>query len=165
MRGLILAATLLTALPANAGDVITGRASVIDADTIEITGQRIRLDGIDAPESWQTCRRANGEGYQCGRDAADALDQFLAESRPTICDVVDHDRYKRAVARCKRNDGASVNAWLVSQGWAVDWERYSHGRFAAEQVAAKSQGLGIWQGEFTLPCIARAERGKRKPSC
>jgi len=48
---LILAA-LLFAAPAYAGD-ITGRASVVDGDTIDIHGERIRLDGIDAAESWQ----------------------------------------------------------------------------------------------------------------
>jgi len=31
-------------------------ASVIDGDTIEVHGQRIRIHGIDAPESRQLCR-------------------------------------------------------------------------------------------------------------
>lgn len=165
MRALTFVAVVIAAMPTAAAEQITGRASVIDGDTIEIHDQRIRLNGIDAPESWQRCETDSDKQYACGKEAADALDLFLAASRPTICDVVDYDRYKRAVANCKRADGASVNAWLVSKGWAVDWERYSHGQFADEQDAAQKAELGIWQGEFTLPCIARAERGKRKPSC
>ncbi len=48
MRALTIALCLL-ATPALAD--VTGTASVIDGDTIEIHGQRIRLHGIDAPEN------------------------------------------------------------------------------------------------------------------
>ena len=38
-----------------ATDVLAGVATVIDGDTLEIHGTRIRLHGIDAPESAQLC--------------------------------------------------------------------------------------------------------------
>ncbi len=41
--------------PAEANEPVTGRASVVDGDTIEIAGERIRFNGVDAPESWQIC--------------------------------------------------------------------------------------------------------------
>lgn len=156
---------LLLALPANAADPIIGRATVIDGDTIEIAGERIRFNGIDAPESWQRCEDESGEEYRCGKEAAFALDEWLAQSRPTRCEFVERDRYKRFVGTCFRADGYEVNRWLVETGNAVDWPRYSDWLYADSQENAKAQRLGIWRGAFTEPCVARGERAKRKPSC
>ncbi|TBD01836.1 thermonuclease family protein [Rhizobium ruizarguesonis] len=146
-------------------DTLVGRASVIDGDTVEIIGKRIRLSGIDAPESWQVCRDEGGRRYRCGKDAAFALDEFLSRSRPTTCRTRGKDRYRRFVADCTRADGENVNAWLVRQGFAVDWWRYSKGMFKDEQGLAKASRIGIWRGSFDLPCEARAMRSKRPPAC
>jgi endonuclease YncB( thermonuclease family) len=131
---------------------------VIDGDTIEIHGERIRLDGIDAPESWQTCEDADGLAYPCGRLAADALEVFLAASRPTRCEIVSNDRYGRQVGICFRDDGAEVNAWLVSQGHALDWPRYSKGRYSPQQADAEAARRGMWRGDFVEPWTARKLR-------
>lgn len=70
---------VVTAAAANA-DAITGRASVIDADTLEIHGERIRILDIDAPESRQTCSQwvtetdvFRVEEWRCGQQASLAL--------------------------------------------------------------------------------------------
>jgi hypothetical protein len=73
---------------------IVGRASVIDGDTIEIRGQRIRLFGIDAPEGRQTCTDAKGAAYRCGQKAAQALDYRISDGVVT-CEPKDRDRYGR----------------------------------------------------------------------
>ncbi|AUX76304.1 thermonuclease family protein [Sinorhizobium fredii] len=161
-------ATALAIIPvkaASAADAITGRATVIDGDTIEIRGKRIRLQGVDAPESWQHCGDGDGGTYRCGKEAAAALDRFLSSSRPTRCEILERDRYDRSVSVCFRADGREVNQWLVQGGHAVDWGKYSKGAYADVQELARSRGAGIWRGDFDLPCQARAKHTRREPSC
>lgn len=135
---------------------IVGRASVIDGDTIEISGQRVRFNGIDAPESAQRCQNAAGKSYACGSEAANALDVFLATSRPVTCKFVDWDQYGRFVGNCSRADGGSVQEWLVANGHALDWPQYSHGTFSRQEKAAEASRLGVWQGKFQKPWEWRA---------
>jgi succinoglycan biosynthesis protein ExoI len=163
-------ALLATFSPArgNAADNITGRASVVDGDTIDIGDVRIRFNGIDAPESWQRCKQSTRNAYRCGKEAAFALDSFLAASRPTTCRLIEKEaghEGKRWIGECFRSDGAMVNRWLVRNGWALDWPKFSGGRYAADQAKAKARGVGIWRGSFTSPCVARAKRMKRAPNC
>lgn len=142
--------------PASAQE-ISGRASVIDGDTIEIRGQRIRFDGIDAPEARQRCEDASGKVYRCGRVSADALDAFLAKSRPTSCEITGKS-WDRLVGHCRRADGSDVNRWMVQQGHAIDWPKYSRGRYASDQAQARSAGRGLWAGRFEWPCVIRGAK-------
>jgi len=142
-------------------ETLVGRASVIDGDTIEIHGERVRFNGIDAPESTQLCSDSDGQQYRCGAKSAEALAGWLAASSPTSCQFVERDQYGRFVGNCTRADGASVQRWLVRNGHAMDWPRYSNGVFAKEQSTAKAEKTGIWQGQFELPWEWRAaQRGQ-----
>lgn len=163
LRTAVLAGVLTTLIsPAAANDAIVGRASVIDGDTIEIHGERIRFNGIDAPESWQLCQDSAGKDYRCGQVAATALDDFLSRSRPTRCEFIERDRYGRFVGDCFRADGKSVASWLVSSGHALDWPRYSKKAYAPGQEHAQRNRLGMWQGQFMPPWDARSYRRKPK---
>lgn len=135
-----------------AAEPIVGRASVIDGDTIEIHGQRIRLWGIDAPEGKQRCV-LEGKIWRCGTDSANALADHL-QAQTVSCTEKDRDRYKRIVAVCEVA-GEDVGAWLVRSGWALDYVKYSHEAYASEQVEAKRDKRGLWQGEFEPPWVWR----------
>jgi endonuclease YncB( thermonuclease family) len=149
---LVLAATF----PAQAAD-IAGQASIIDGDTHEIHGQRIRLHGIDAPESAQLCNR-DGKPWPCGRRAAFALADRIGNLTVT-CEAKDRDRYGRIVAICFAG-GENLNAWMVRQGWALAYRRYSRDYIADEDTARQARA-GIWAGTFTPPWDWR--RGERLP--
>lgn len=144
-----LASALVTF--AHAETTMTGRASVIDGDTIEIHGERIRFNGIDAPESSQTCLDVSTIEYRCGARSADALAEFLSLSVPTSCQFIERDRYGRFVGTCVRADGADVNEWMVRNGYALDWPRYSGDAYSNAQDAARAARRGMWEGSFDAP--------------
>jgi endonuclease YncB( thermonuclease family) len=108
-------------------DSFTGQASLIDGDTLEIHGTRIRLWGIDAPESSQLCRGDDSLPYRCGAKAANDLDAFIA-GRPVSCLPISLDRYGRAVTTCAVG-GADLGDWLVRNGLALDWPEYSKRKY------------------------------------
>jgi endonuclease YncB( thermonuclease family) len=131
--------------PADAATPITGRARIIDGDSLEVAGETIRLFGIDAPEAHQQCRDANGQDYACGRDAARILTALIG-GRPVSCTLVTHDRYARDVATCQA-EGRDLGEAMVRAGYA----RHSEGRYAAAERDARAAKRGIWAGAFEEP--------------
>lgn len=145
-------ALLFGAASATAGD-ITGRAHVLDGDSLRIDELEIRLRGIDAPEYRQTCVR-EGRSHRCGIDAWKGLKQMLG-SNPVRCTWSERDNYARALATCYV-DGENINARLVAAGLALAYTRYSD-RYADEQAYARNQSIGLWSMEFTSPWQWRRE--------
>ena len=155
MRRLIFLLAMLFVISAHdAVAEIAGRASVIDGDTIEIRGQRVRLFGIDSPESDQLCQ-ANRKTYRCGQQAALALADRIGE-RTVRCQERDRDRYGRTVAVCYVGS-EDLDRWMVEQGWAAAFRKYSLDYVDAENDAREAR-RGIWQGEFEMPWDWRAAR-------
>ena len=118
MRALTITLCLL-ATPALAD--VAGVVSVIDGDTIEVHGQRIRLHGIDALESRQLCH-LDSKPWQCGKEVANALAEKIAR-RPVTCEDLGRDRYNRILARCTVA-GEDLGEWMVAQGWAVAYYQF-----------------------------------------
>lgn len=102
------------ALSAGPVSTLSGIARVIDGDTLEVEKERVRLFGVDAPESAQTCTDKKGASYGCGKEATEALRSKIGNS-PVKCLVRNHDQYQRAVATCQIGS-EDVAKWMVQQG-------------------------------------------------
>jgi endonuclease YncB( thermonuclease family) len=154
---LVLAGLGLGALYLNApsrADGLTGYASVIDGDTVEINGRRIRLEGIDAPEGRQICTR-DGVPEFCGQIAAKALAALIGGS-PIECRSKGEDQYGRMLGVCFRGD-FDINREMVRSGNAVAYTRYAW-RYIPHEVLARLKGWGIWGTEFINPEAWRHSR-------
>lgn len=141
---------------ASQGDaVLSGEARVVDGDTIELAGERVRLLGIDAPERDQTCVD-RGEAWPCGTAAANALAAEIARAR-VDCEPTGKQQDGTVVALCFVGS-YQLNSGMVFQGWAVA-DGGSRSAYAEDERMARTARIGIWKGEFVAPSEWR--NGKR----
>jgi endonuclease YncB( thermonuclease family) len=142
------AAWLSDLLPWPAGADLSGPAAVVDGDTLQVEGERVRLMGVDAPESRQSCERDRAT-WPCGAEATAALRRFL-QGREVRCTLEEErDRYGRALGRCRAGE-EDIGAWLVRRGLAVAYTDYSY-RYLPQELLARWEGQGLWAGSFERP--------------
>ena len=131
-----------------------GSYSVIDGDTLAVSGDRLRLEGIDAPELAQDCEDANGSPYACGAAAKQMLTTFVT-SAAWECSGTRRDRYDRLLVVCKRGLD-DLGELLVASGVVV-----ADGRYAAAEAKAREASEGIWSGRFERAFrLAPSEKGR-----
>jgi endonuclease YncB( thermonuclease family) len=140
-------------------DSLTGRAKVIDGDTIVVADQLVRLHGIDAPELDQTFQW-RGQQIACGTMSLAALEALIAGVK-VRCEVVERDRHGRLVAKVFSPNGVDIGRRLVSAGWALAYRRYSMDYVAAENEVRKAK-RGMWRGTFVRPWEWRASCPPRR---
>lgn len=145
-RSFIAICLALLAFPA-CGETIAGHASIVDGDTLKLDGARVRLFGIDAPESRQTCETEEHQ-WPCGRSAATALSDRVG-GRLVSCERKATDRYRRMVAVC-RVEGGDLGREMVRDGWALAFRRYSRA-YVPDETEAHAAKRGMWRGDFTAP--------------
>jgi len=119
-----LIGVMLAAAAATAAEPIYGRARVIDGDTLEVAGVRVRLEGVAAPEL-----------SEAGGDAARVFLERLVEGRVVVCAPTGRRSRGRRVAVC-RLDGRDLGEMVIAAGLARDCPRYSRGRYAAVEREA-----------------------------
>lgn len=141
----------LASAPA-AAQVYSGPATAIDGDTLVMTGERIRLHGIDAPEKAQTCQRG-GASWACGQEATALLATLVADKN-VDCTQQDRDGYGRIVATC-RVGRSDLSAVMVRAGLAIALPQFSEA-YVETEARAKVFRMALWSSEFQVPSEYRA---------
>ena len=149
MRPLISALAIILFFPVLtfAADV-SGIARVVDGDTIWIGGTKIRLHGIDAPETKQECIDANGNPWMAGEAATEFL-KSLTVGKEVSCSSHGNDRYGRMIGSCEVGD-MDINREMVKAGLARAYRQYSE-RYLYEEHGAMRTKAGMWGGECMAP--------------
>ena len=151
----------IVAVGALARAEIVGKARVIDGDTIEVQGERVRLHGIDAPEASQTCQtRPDRLDVPCGEMATDHLRSWIKRAPQVRCVERGTGKYGRIVGLCylaggAALDGLDLSAEMVRAGWALAYRQYSDDYADVEEVA-RAREVGIWGLVFVPPWSWRA---------
>jgi endonuclease YncB( thermonuclease family) len=137
------------------GAFLVGIPRVIDGDTIEVLDTRIRLEGIDAPESGQTCNDRHGRAWECGNAATKVLRDILGRHE-VQCRHAGLDKYGRMLGTCYVGT-LDINAEMVRSGYAWAYVKYSTA-YVQQEAAARAVGYGIWQGTATPAWDYRAQK-------
>ena len=138
---------------------ISGIPKVVDGDTIHIKNYKFRLEGIDAPEMKQLCKKESlkisfiigftfSKEYSCGKVSKEKLISKINRSE-IKCIYTSKDRYKRYIATCFKGK-TNLNKWMVRNGFAIAYRRYSK-KYVSDEEFAKENKLGLWQGKFMSP--------------
>ena len=155
---LILIITLFLTQTLNSTEIY-GVPKIIDGDTVHINTKKIRLEGIDAPEIKQQCKKPFlkisaiigfefNKNYSCGVTAKKKLTDKIDSSK-IKCISSSKDRYKRFLATCYK-DKINLNKWMVRNGYAVAYKKYSK-NYMRDEEYAKENKLGLWEGSFITP--------------
>ncbi|MDA9177566.1 thermonuclease family protein [Candidatus Pelagibacter sp.] len=120
---------------------------VIDGDTINLDGEKIRFTGIDTPELKQTCIK-EGVKDPCGVTAKKILIEKIADNK-VECINEGKDQYKRILAECFVND-KSLSSYLVRSGYAFAYRKYSK-KFIKDEDYARLNKIGMWSMNFEYP--------------
>ena len=157
-KSLIFIITFFLAQTLNSTEIY-GVPKIIDGDTVHINNKKIRLEGIDAPEIKQKCKKSFlkisaiigfefNKNYSCGVIAKKKLIDKVDNSK-IKCISSSKDRYKRFLATCYK-DKINLNKWMVRNGNAVAYKRYSKD-YVRDEAYAKENKLGVWKGTFIMP--------------
>ena len=128
-------------------NLFASHVTVIDGDTIRLGDVKIRFSGIDAPEINQTCVASEGK-VACGKISRDLLIEKVTNNKISCTDE-GKDFYGRVLGECFVN-GESLSSYLVREGFAFAYRKYSN-KYIEDEEYAKFNKLGMWSMEFQYP--------------
>ncbi|MBX9843838.1 MAG: thermonuclease family protein [Xanthobacteraceae bacterium] len=124
---------------------------VTDGDTLVLDGITYRLEGIEAPQTDQTCLDDKGATWTCGIEARDRLRDYAGKGEVRCTDRGPDGLYgKRRIGECRvAGESISISQWLVQEGWALNAGARS--RFKSDRESATVNRKGLWKGCFVSP--------------
>ena len=128
-------------------NLYASHVTVVDGDTIKLGDVKIRFSGIDAPEINQTCVASEGK-VACGKISKDILIAKVTNNKISCTDE-GKDVYGRVLGECFVN-GESLSSYLVREGFAFAYRKYSN-KYIQDEEYAKFNKLGMWSMEFEYP--------------
>ena len=128
-------------------NLFASHVTVIDGDTIRLGDVKIRFSGIDAPEINQTCVASEGK-VACGKISRDLLIEKVTNNKISCTDE-GKDFYGRVLGECFVN-GESLSSYLVREGFAFAYRKYSN-KYIEDEEYAKFNKHGMWSMEFQYP--------------
>lgn len=132
--------TQAQAAPQPRAALLTDRnVAVVDGETLRLSGQVVRLDGVAAPHRGEACRVA----ADCAGAAVLRLADLVRDQR-VACTVHGQDGAGRAVARCQAG-GTDISRAVVASGWAL--AAANQRDLAAAEQSARSAHLGLWAAQ------------------
>lgn len=155
---ILLLITLLFVSPIELPTDLVGKVvGVSDGDTITVLVDKkpikIRLEGIDAPESKQSF----------GNRSKQALSD-LVFGKVVIVKKTGEDRYGRSLGFVSR-DGIDINATMLQEGWAWHYKKYNRdSRLADLELQARAAKRGLWSESNPLAPWDFRDRQKPKPA-
>ena len=155
IKYIIIILTLLFFQNIQASEII-GLPKVVDGDTIHVKSYKIRLEGIDAPEMKQKCKKPYlqiifftfQKDYYCGQISKKKLVQKIG-NKSVKCILLGKDRYKRYLAKCLKGT-INLNKWMVRNGYAIAYRKYSK-IYIPDENKKKEEKLSLWSGTFIKP--------------
>ena len=138
--------------------IIFGKAIISDGDTIKINGEKVRFGGIDAPENnffgkKQFCYLDDIK-VLCGDLSKEKLKKKVGKNFVKCLLEENKDIHERYVGECFVNN-ESLSVYMVRNGFAFDYPKYSNGKFKKDQEFAEFYSLGLWNMRFEYPWIWR----------
>ena len=126
---------------------------VYDGDTLQLEdGRKVRLMGIDTPEVFTRHGKIAPDVKASGEQAKAALQQQLSLVNQRISLAYGpqrFDRYKRTLAHAFLPDGKNIQAWLISQGYAIAFTTPPNDKmsdcYRQQELEARQQERGIWK--------------------
>jgi endonuclease YncB( thermonuclease family) len=148
---------------------VTGSVTkVSDGDTIQIitpeqTKLRVRLYGIDAPETSkidQRTSRVNKPGQPYGKESREALDRKITGKQVRL-DIIDIDQYKRMVGMIWIGD-RNINLEMVKEGYAEAYRDYLKDPYRIQFIRAEKEAKSAKRGIWALPGYERPKDFRKR---